>query len=305
MYILVTKQLVTMGLIAVGGFIFAKIFKVNEEQRKFLSKLLLYFINPFMVVKSFNLEFNSDKLVQLGFIVLISLVIHAVMILLGILSSREQVDRLATAFTNCGFIGIPLIRGVFGDEGVFYLMGYLVVFNVLIWTYGFYIMSGSINLKKIITNPNIIAVALGILIFCSPWILPEFIARPVTMIGDLNTAISMILIGVLLAEFKPADGKIYALKIAKVSLIRLVVCALINIGILFVVYKLFPHIPDCRMLLFVVLICSMCPAATTIPGFAVLFNRNETYASLIISFTSIFCMISIPGLVAFAEFIIK
>ena len=305
MYILVMKQLVTMGLIAVGGFIFAKIFKVNEEQRKFLSKLLLYFINPFMVVKSFNLEFNSDKLVQLGFIVLISLVIHAVMILLGILSSREQVDRLATAFTNCGFIGIPLIRGVFGDEGVFYLMGYLVVFNVLIWTYGFYIMSGSINLKKIITNPNIIAVALGILIFCSPWTLPEFIARPVTMIGDLNTAISMILIGVLLAEFKPADGKIYALKIAKVSLIRLVVCALINIGILFVVYKLFPNIPDCRMLLFVVLICSMCPAATTIPGFAVLFNRNETYASLIISFTSIFCMISIPGLVAFAEFIIK
>ena len=305
MYIFVMKQLVTMGLIAVGGFIFAKIFKVNEEQRKFLSKLLLYFINPFMVVKSFNLEFNSDKLVQLGFIVLISLVIHAVMILLGILSSREQVDRLATAFTNCGFIGIPLIRGVFGDEGVFYLMGYLVVFNVLIWTYGFYIMSGSINLKKIITNPNIIAVALGILIFCSPWTLPEFIARPVTMIGDLNTAISMILIGVLLAEFKPADGKIYALKIAKVSLIRLVVCALINIGILFVVYKLFPNIPDCRMLLFVVLICSMCPAATTIPGFAVLFNRNETYASLIISFTSIFCMISIPGLVAFAEFIIK
>ena len=305
MYVLVMKQLLTMFLIALGGFIFAKAFKVNEEHQKFLSKLLLYFINPFMVIKSFNLEFDGDKLVQLGFVVLVAIVIHLIMIFTGIISSREQVDRIAVCFTNCGFIGIPLIRGVFGDTGVFYLMGYLVIFNVFIWTYGYHTMSGSIKLIKIITNPNIIAVALGILIFCSPWTLPEVIARPVTMIGDLNTAVSMILIGVLLANFKPADGKLYALKIAKVSIIRLVVCSLINIGALFVIWKLFPNVPDCRMLLFVVLICSMCPVATTIPGLAVLFNHDETYASLIVSFTSVFCILSLPSFVALAELIIK
>ena len=305
MYILVMKQLITMCLIALGGFIFAKIFKVEDSQQKFLSKLLLYFINPFMVVKSFNLEFDSDKLEQLLFVFIVALIIHGVMILLGFFSSKEQVDRLAVAFTNCGFIGIPLIRGVFGDEGVFYLMGYLVVFNITIWTYGYYIMSGSINLKKIITNPNIIAVVLGIAIFCSPWTLPEFIAHPVTMIGDTNTAVSMILVGILLANFNPVDGKKYALKIVRVSLLRHVVCAILNIGILFVIYKLFPNIPACRLLLFVVLICSMCPAATTIPGFAVLFNRDETYASLIISFTSVLCMLFLPAFVALAELIIK
>ena len=305
MYILVMKQLITMCLIALGGFIFARIFKVEESQQKFLSKLLLYFINPFMVVKSFNLKFDSDKLVQLGFVFAVAIVIHGVMILLGYFSSKEQVDRLAVCFTNCGFIGIPLIRGVFGDEGVLYLMGYLVVFNITIWTYGYYIMSGSVNLKKIITNPNIFAVAIGAAIFCSPWTLPEFIARPVTMIGDTNTAVSMILIGILLANFKPADGKLYALKIVKVCLLRHVACALINIALLFVVWKLFPNVPDCRILLFVILICSMCPAATTIPGLAVLFNRNETYASLIVSFTSVLCIITLPSFVALAELIIK
>ena len=166
-------------------------------------------------------------------------------------------------------------------------------------------MSGSVNIKKIITNPNIVAVVIGILIFCSPWTLPEFIARPVTMIGDLNTAMSMLLIGILLANFKPADGKLYALKIVKVSLLRHVVCALVNIGVLFVVWKLFPNVPDCRILLFVVLICSMCPAATTIPGLAVIFNRDETYASLIISFTSVLCIFFLPSFVALAELIIK
>lgn len=305
MYILVMKQLFTMCLIALGGFIFAKIFKVEDSQQKVLSKLLLYFINPFMVVKSFNLEFNSDKLVQLGFVFAVALVIHLIMILIGFFSSKEQVDRLVVCFTNCGFIGIPLIRGVFGDEGVFYLMGYLVVFNITIWTYGYYIMCGSINLKKIITNPNIIAVIIGIAIFCSPWTLPEIIARPVIMIGDTNTAMSMLLIGILLANFKPSDGKLYALKIAKVSLFRHVVCALVNIGLLFVVWKLFPNMPDCRILLFVVLICSMCPAATTIPGLAVLFNRDETYASLTVSFTSVLCMFFLPAFVALAELVIR
>ena len=299
------KQLFTMCLIALGGFIFAKIFKVEDSQQKVLSKLLLYFINPFMVVKSFNLEFNSDKLVQLGFVFAVALVIHLIMILIGFFSSKEQVDRLVVCFTNCGFIGIPLIRGVFGDEGVFYLMGYLVVFNITIWTYGYYIMCGSINLKKIITNPNIIAVIIGIAIFCSPWTLPEIIARPVIMIGDTNTAMSMLLIGILLANFKPSDGKLYALKIAKVSLFRHVICALVNIGVLFVVWKLFPNMPDCRTLLFVVLICSMCPAATTIPGLAVLFNRDETYASLTVSFTSVLCMFFLPAFVALAELIIR
>ena len=305
MYLLVLKQLITMFWIALAGFIFAKIFKVEESQQKFVSKILLYLINPFMVVKSFNLEFDADKLVQLAFVFVVALIIHVIMILIGFFSSKEQVDRLAICFTNCGFIGIPLIRGVFGDAGVFYLMGYLVVFNITIWTYGYYIMSGSINLKKIVTNPNIIAVIIGIAIFCSPWTLPEFIASPVTMIGDTNTAVSMLLIGILLASFKPADGKLYALKIVKVSMFRHVVCALVNIGILFIVWKLFPNVADCRILLFVVLICSMCPAATTIPGFAVIFNRDETYASLIVSFTSVLCMAFLPAFVALAELIIR
>ena len=88
MYILVMKQLITMALIALGGFIFAKIFKVEESQQKFLCKLLLYFINPFMVVKSFNLVFDADKLAQLGFVFAVSIVIHGIMILTGFFSSK-------------------------------------------------------------------------------------------------------------------------------------------------------------------------------------------------------------------------
>ena len=72
MALLVIKQLVIMALIALGGFIFAKSFGVSDKEQKFLSKLLLYFINPFLIVNSFNIPFDSSKLKQLLFVIVIS-----------------------------------------------------------------------------------------------------------------------------------------------------------------------------------------------------------------------------------------
>ena len=323
MYQLVIKQLAVMLGIMIAGFIFAKIVKVEDKEQKFLSKLLLYLINPLMVFNSFNREFNVNKLKQLAFVTAIALVVHGVMILVGIiftLSKKDelkdfnQIDRIGVVFTNCGFVGIPLINGVYGSEGVFYLMGYLVIFNVLLWTYGYFQMGGSVKPIKIITNPNIIAVTCGVIFYCCQIKLPDFIQRPFTMIGDVNTAVAMILIGILLAGFKKPDSKKFVLRIARFSFLRLVFCSLLNILVLTVIYKLCMLIPEAsffaskdvlKMMIFVILICSLCPAATSIPSLACVFDKNTTYASVIVSITSLLCMISVPAFVAFAELLIK
>lgn len=329
MYLLVIKQLTTMLLIVLGGFVFAKCFKVGDKEQKFLSKMLLYFINPCLVVSSFNLDFNLLKLKQLCFVAIISLIIHAIMIFIGILFTLSKdetkrdlniLDRVGIVFTNCGFVGIPLIRGVFGDEGVFYLMGYLIIFNILLWTYGYYQLSGTVNIKKIITNPNIIGVCIGLIIFCLPVKLPEVFAKPISMIGDLNTATSMILLGILFTDFKKPESNVegkkdgYVFRITRFTIIRLFVCAFINLIILMLIYKfvvrfqLFSSLgnfDDYRMMLFVVLICSMCPAATSISSLSCVFDKDTSYASLLVTITSIFCMLSVPSFVAVAEKIIR
>lgn len=302
MHLLVLKQLSIMITITLAGFIFAKVCKVNDDQQKFMSKLLLYFINPFLVFNCFNIEFELIKLKQLIFVAFIALIIHGLMIALGILSSKEKIDRLGVVFTNCGFIGIPLIRGVFGDGGVFYLMGYLIVFNVLVWTYGYYQMSGTINLKKIITNPNIIAVTLGLIVFCLPGTLPEFISKPVTMIGDTNTTMAMLVLGIMFARFE--FDKSYTLRVIKVTIFRLVVTSIVNLLFLWLAAKIFGNIAEVRTMLFVVYICSMCPAATSIPGLACVFDKDKSFASLIVSVTSLVCILTIPAFVALAELFI-
>lgn len=329
------KQLLIMAVIVLAGYFFARKFKVSEQEQKFLSKLLLYFVNPSLVLTSFNIDFNLEKFKQFFFVAFLALIIHGAMILIALLFTSKKdfrknktyadvngektdsfkdysiIERVALVFTNCGFVGIPLIRGVFGEEGVFYLMGYLVVFNILLWTFGYYQMSSSVNIKKILLNPNIIAVCLGLLIFALPYKLPEFISKPIEMVGDMNTATSMILLGILLANLKIPQASVefsrkdYLLRIVKFVLVRLVLCALVNIFILYFVHKGLHFMADIKLIVFVILICSMCPSATSVPSMACIFNKDESYASLLVSITSIACIITTPSFVALAEFFIK
>lgn len=366
MYILVIKQLGTMLFIVLAGFIFAKAFKFKESEQKFVSKFLLYLINPCLIFTSFDKEFNPLKLKQLLIVIFISLIIHLVMILIATIFTLTKnpqkktyagVNRLAIIFTNCGFIGIPLINGIFGDDGVFFLMGYLVIFNIALWTYGYFQMSASVNFKKIITNPNVLAVLLGILIFCLPFRIPQFISKPIEMIGSLNTPTAMILIGMLFANFsvkKPTEvtlkakptvsteaavsekkvalgteptvvaeklavneeksaeteelavgGRNYIFMLAKTIFLRLVLCSFVNLAILFVCYKVIHKIPDSRLMIFVIFISSLCPTATSVPSLACIFEKDSTYASFLVSLSSLFCIISVPLFVALAEVLIK
>ena len=312
MYQLVLNQLVVMTLIALAGFVFAKIVKISEKEQKFLSKLLLYFVNVCLIIDSFNMEYDAQKFRRFLFAALIALIVHGAMILVAFLlthskntenRSYNHIDRIAMVLTNCGFIGIPLIKGALGNAGVFYLMGYLSVFNVLAWTYGLYQMSGTISIKKIITNPVILSVVAGLFIFLMPFTLPDLVIRPISMIGDCNTALAMVLIGILFADFHFSAK--YTVRLIKASLGRLILCPLVALLIIFAIWKMNPSVSDARTILFVILICASCPSATTVPSLAVLFDKDSAYASLTVSVTSILCVFTVPAFVALAEQLIK
>lgn len=315
MYLLVLKQLVVMLLIVAFSFVFAKLCRFGEKESGFLSRMLLYFVNPCLIFNSFNIPFNLLKLKQLGFSVLVCVCIHLLLTGISVITvhskdeaerSLDGLDRIGIVFTNCGFIGIPLIKGVFGDGGVFFLMGYLVVFNVYLWTWGEYQMSGHIALKKVFTNPNVIAVIAGILLFCSPVKLPEIIEKSVNLIGGMNTALSMVLLGVLFAGFKKNEnGTPYVLRIIKITSIRLIVSSVVVLAFLYGVYKLCPSVPDLREILFIALIASLCPVGMSVPTFACIFDKDATYTSLLVTVTSAVCIVTVPSFVKLAELLIR
>lgn len=329
------SKLLVMMVIALTGFIFAKICKVSEREEKFLSKLLLYFINPCLIFNSFNVEFDKTQFYGLLFSAGLSFLVTFTMIFIAeIVFHRKtpfsQIQKIGTVFTNCGFIGIPLIMAIYGSSGVFYLMGYIVAFNILLWTYGYYQVARKINFKKIIINPNIIAVLAGILIFVSPVKLPEIISYPVSLIGGLNTATAMILLGILFGSLKRewlekffktirsfftrdaiyASGRKKVCAILFTTFVRLILCGLCSLGIcvlvIMTIKKISPGFDYDTLVLIcsVVLIASLCPSGISVSSLACLFDKDTVFSNFLVCFTHVICVFTIPLIFALFDSIL-
>ncbi len=301
-----------MLIIAATSFGVSRKFKFGRVEQQFASRMLLLFINPCLTLSHFNMDFDAQKLKAFAIVAALSVLAHFLMFAVAQIFARSKnvkdrdfdcIDKLATILTNCGFIGIPLIQGVLGSEGVFYLLAYIAVFNVFVWTLGYYMMAGKVNFRNIVTNPNILCVLAGLVLFCLPFNLPEIIAKPIYMIGTMNTPFAMILIGMLFATFNWNAGKIYAKRLVKVLLLRHVVVGVLAFALVFAAFSLLAFIPDIRTMCYVVYIAALCPAATSISGLAVLFNKDESYAALICMSTSVFCIVGLPVFVALAELV--
>ncbi len=310
MYLLVIKQLAIMILIAAAGFVVTKKFKFGMQEQQFVSKILIYFINPCLILSRFDMEFDFENLKSFGIVLLLSIIIHLAMIFVALIFCRsklteekelDEIDKLAVVFTNCGFIGIPLIDGIFPrTKAVFYLLPFIVTFNVFLWIFGYKMFCGKINLKKLITNPNIIAVLLGFIIFCLPFRLPEIIAVPIKQIGGMNTAMAMFLLGMLFSNFH-GFKRSYIGRIIKLCVLRFVVVMIFALLIVFAAFQILSSLQDIRLICYVVYIAALCPVGMSVSSFAVLFNKDESYAGLCVLFTSIVCVVTLPLSVALAE----
>lgn len=310
MFVLVVRQLFIMLLIAFSGFIVTKNFGFGEKEQKFVSKILTYFINPSLIIARFDMDFNFERLKTLGIVILLSIVIHFVMILVSILFIRKRtpvdyefadIERVGIVFTNCGFIGIPLISGVFPDSnGVFYLLAYIVCFNFLLWTCGYYMLCGKINFKKVITNPNILALILGLLIFCMPARLPSVLAQTVNHISSMNTGMAMFLLGMLFVTFGKFK-KEYLTRAIKVCLVKYFVIALVVLAVVFGAYHLLQNVNEIRLICYVCFIAALCPVGMMVSSFAVLFNKDESYTAFLTLVTSVVSLVMLPLSVLAAE----
>ncbi len=312
MYLVVFKQLSIMALIAVVGFAVTRAFRFGKTEQQFMSKLLLYVVNPCLILRTFDKPFSAELLHGFLLVIVISIAAHAGLIAIALLFCRSRtpegkqldcLDQLAVVFTNCGFIGIPLITGVFGEGGTFYLMGYLAMFNIGLWTFGYFLVAGKMQPLKVITNPNVIAVVAGTVLFCIPQRLPELVSRPLEYIGDMNTAVSMLLLGMLFATFRKPQTtvKTYVLRVAKVSALRLLLSAVTTALIGWAAVQVFSGTQDIRLMSYVVFIAALCPTGMSVSSFAVIFGKDESYASMLVAVTSALCLVTLPASIALAE----
>ena len=212
--------------------------------------------------------------------------------------NKIPVEKIALIYSNSGFIGLPLINGVIGQEGVFYMTAYLTVFNLLLWTHGVIVMGGAGDFKTICRNlctPTIIAIFAGVICFVTGIKIPAVIDNPIQYIANMNTPLAMLIAGANLAQSNIVSS-LKSLRMYYLCALKLIIFPVIGMLILYIFnFQSFDfNVP------FTVFIGMACPAGASAIMFAERYNKDSLYATEIFVLTTILSLITIPLLSIFA-----
>lgn len=198
--------------------------------------------------------------------------------------------RFACIFSNAAYMGFPLIQALFGAEGLLYASAYVTVFNILLWTVGYAMVSGKVRpgevLQSILTTPVLWSVLLGLTLYLFRVNVPELIRQPLQLVGNMNTPLSMIITGMLIAGSKP-EKLLGNREIYRIILIHMLFIPLAS-------FLLFRLLGVQGMAAEVVLLLEACPCAAITSVFAVQFGYDEDLAAGSVVITTFISIVVLP-----------
>lgn len=300
--LILLKQLTVMFLLMAVGYWLFKTKKVTAHGNKELGTLLLYAVLPCAIVNSYiSVDFTPEKLKGL----LWSFAAAALSLALAILVSRlafgnkHKIEHFGTAFSNAGFMGIPIVQAVIGTEAVFYVAAFVALLNILQWTYGVVVMSGkkeAISLKKLATNPIILSMLLGVGLYILQIPIPSTIRTAISNLAGMNAPVAMVVLGAYLAQM-PLH-QVFNEKYAYLStLLRLVVIPVISIAVLFLIPLQYR---DIRL---ATLIAACAPVGSNVAIFAEINGLDYTRAVKGVCLSTICSILTMPIVVGIAQMV--
>ena len=146
--LLVSKQVGVLFVLMTVGFLCNRRRLLNAVAIKGVTELLMLVVTPCVIIHSFiQQKFSPSLLGDLGWALAVALFAHVIGSAIAFIclhdrdARREGVLRFAAIFSNAGFMGLPLEYAILGADGVFFGAMYVVVFNLVCWTWGVAVMS--------------------------------------------------------------------------------------------------------------------------------------------------------------------
>ncbi len=288
-------QVVTLFLLIFTGALSVKTGILPKEAKSIFANLLLYVVLPAMVVNSYLVEYSEAMSRSIGQAFLYSALAILAGLAVSLLAHRKQnparaLCRFGSAFANAAYMGFPLIQALFGAEGLVYASAYVTVFNVLLFTVGVGLMSAENSvrsiLKSILSTPVIFAVVAGLLIYYLRIPVPSVLATTIGYLGSMNTPVSMMMTGMLIAASDMGgvlkDGRLW-----KTVAFRLLVIPAVCIG-LFMALGLKGTVAQ------VVLLLEACPVAAITSVFAVRYHQADDFAGGLVVVSTLLSVVTLP-----------
>ncbi len=295
MILLLARQNVLMALYLLIGYLLFRRKLISVQGSAELGKILLYVIMPMAIVNSYLREFSVEILS--GF--LFSLLAAAAALLLSMAVSalffrkKSPVRQFGAAFSNAGFIGIPLVQAVLGSEAVFYIASFIAFLNILQWTYGVFLMTRSreaISAKKILTNPIVISFVVGLLLFFLPVKLPSVLTSLTSTLSQMSGPLAMMVLGTYLAQIRLAE-----LFTSAQSYLCCLVRLLIIPALTILPLTLAPE--SMALPRMAILLAAAAPVGSNIAIFAQLYGQSYTEAVKDVCLSTVLSIVTLPLMV--------
>lgn len=296
--VIILKQMVIMFIYMAIGWILYRKKLLTQEGSKSLANLLIYVILPSVIIRSFCLmdgrqasgDFIASVLLGIASLLL-------AMFLSALLCRKNPIDNFGAAFSNAGFMGIPLISALIGSETVLYTAGMVAFLNIFQWFYGQNLLAEKkqkLHLREITLNPLVLSFAAGLILFYTKPEVSEILLTPIQALAALNAPVAMVVLGVYLAQTEIKELFVER-RLYWSSFVRLIM------------------IPACTILLFsllkgvgqeiksAILIAAAAPVGSNVAVYAQKQNKDYRYAVKIVCLSTLLSIISMPACIFVAE----
>lgn len=208
------QQMIVLFILMVIGYYCRRTNMFNPETSNKLSAIVVNIANPALILSgSINRTEAvkvSDLTMTLGIAVLLFVgLILAAFVLVPVLRVPKKdkgVYKTMTIFSNIGFMGFPIINAIYGSDALLYASIFLIPYNLLIYTYGIAVMSGSEQKTgfqwKYVVNIGVISCIISLIIAIFHIQFPAFVGSTVESLSNLTAPLSMMVIGASMAEIK-------------------------------------------------------------------------------------------------------
>ena len=298
---LIDKIIMMFLMITLGVFLEKRKYFSNQFIKE-LGDFLFNILAPFNVVSSFMIGYTPERGRQFIIAFIISALIYIVSIVVSTFVFKKKeypVEHYATIISNCGFLGLPIVRQVCGEEAGIYAVAF-IVFNICLqMTYGKYVMTldkNDISIKSIFTSTSVLASIFGILYFFLriPVIPP--VQSCLSSLSSTVAPISCILIGVNLAN---TDLKSFIKD--KESFLSIAIRQLVVPLVTVILLKFVSN--DMYTMKLAIAIIAASPAASGTSVFARIYNKDYEMASRLVCVGTLLLIITMPLVTSIATLI--
>ena len=313
MSILVVLQQMVIIFILIGvGMLLYRRNMLSEATSKQISGIIINVTNPALLICS---AFEDGPKVSLGglsialaayaavFVILIALS-FLIPYILGVPKKLHYAYQMLTIFGNVGFIGIPLASAVLGSESLIFVSIFNLLFNLLIYTLGMSMLEKAASLQAAegeisaagrhtsgrlqkLVNAGTISAAVTILCYLGDFQVPVILSSTLTYMGRATTLLSMLVLGVSVAQMAPKDifshPKLYVFTLLRQILVP-IGCVLLMRGLI-----------DNKLILNTMLLMVAVPAANMPLMFAKQMDMETESISQGIILTTVLSLVTVPA----------